>query len=68
MSPDLLTQTEARKRARDLNEEGDHPNGMVNVAHPVPVGSWGGHEEGWTVSLVAAPGVAGGFDEAGRQS
>lgn len=63
MSTDLLTQTEARQRARDLNEAGDHPNGMVNIAHPVPVGSWGGEEDGWNVSLVSAPGVTGGWED-----
>lgn len=48
----LMTQSEARKRAKELNGEW-LPLGMANVAHPVPLNSWGGHEKGWTVSLVA---------------
>ncbi len=59
---DLLTQSEARKLAREKNEAGDYPNGMVNVAHAVPVGSWGGQEQGWSVSLVKAEASTGGFD------
>jgi hypothetical protein len=51
---DLLTQSAAREQARKLNE-GWNPPGMVNVAHAVPIGSWGGHEKGWSVSLVPAP-------------
>lgn len=50
---DLITQSEARQLARRLNEASDHPEGMVNIAHAVPIGSWGGHEQGWSVSLVA---------------
>lgn len=48
----LLTQSEARKMARDYNEDGNYPNGMANIATAVPAGSWGGHEDGWTVSLI----------------
>lgn len=50
----LLTQTEARAEARRLNEAGDHPEGMVNIAQPVPAQSWGGQERGWTVALIPA--------------
>ncbi len=57
---DLLTQSDARKLAHDKNWDGDYPNGMTNIAHAVPVGSWGGHEQGWTVSLVEAAGNYGG--------
>lgn len=49
----LLTQSEARDEAKRLNQEWT-PEGMVNIAHPVPFSSWGGHEKGWSVSLVAA--------------
>lgn len=38
--------------ARELNDKGDVVPGMVNVAHTVPVNAWGGHEKGWSVSLV----------------
>lgn len=50
----LLTQTEARAEARKLNEAGDHPEGLVNIAQTVPAQAWGGEERGWTVSLVRA--------------
>lgn len=52
---DLLTQVEARRLARRLNESGDVVEGHVNVAHTVPVSAWGGQEKGWAVSLVKAP-------------
>jgi hypothetical protein len=51
----LISQSAARQQARELNEAGDYPAGMVNIAHPVPVNSWGGQEKGWSVSLVMAP-------------
>lgn len=48
----LLTQTEARRKARELNDAGT-PDGLVAIAVPVPFGSWGGREDGWTVSYAA---------------
>jgi len=50
----LLTQTQARQEARRLNDAGDHPEGMVNIAQAVPAQSWGGRERGWTIALVRA--------------
>lgn len=49
---DLWTQSTARRYARDLNEAGEYVDGSTNVAHAVPLHSWGGREKGWTVSLV----------------
>lgn len=48
----LTTQTEARRKARELNDGGT-PDGLVAIAVPVPFGSWGGREDGWTVSYTA---------------
>lgn len=54
----LVTQSEARRTAKALNESGSAPTGLVAVAHAYPAGSWGGHEQGWTVSYRPAPDVA----------
>lgn len=43
----LVSQSEAREQARALTEAG-----TPAVAVPVPLGSWGGTEEGWTVNLL----------------
>lgn len=45
----LMTQTEARKEAKRLYEE----DGIMAVAGPVPLNSWGGQEKGWTVYIVS---------------
>lgn len=50
----LLTQTEARRAARQLNETGELPE-LVAVAQRVPVDSWSGTERGWTVAYVPRP-------------
>lgn len=48
----LLTQTEARRQAAALNLTWNVTGtGVCHVAHPVPEGSWGGQEKGWSVSL-----------------
>lgn len=49
---DLITQTEARKLAKTLNEDKHLIPGLVAIASPYPYSSWGGHEEGWTVLYV----------------
>jgi hypothetical protein len=46
-----MTQTEARAEARQLND-GQLPEGLCAIAHAYPLNSWGGHEKGWTVSIV----------------
>lgn len=51
----LISQREARTLSRERNAAGDYPPGMVNIAHAVPINSWGGREKGWTVSLVPLP-------------
>lgn len=51
MPEQLLSQTEARQQARALNNESPTP-GIAWIAHAVPLGSWGGHEKGWSVSAV----------------
>lgn len=43
---DLMTQTEARAEADRLRKEG-----VAAVAGVVPLGAWGGHEQGWTVYI-----------------
>lgn len=40
-----MSQTEARRRARELNAT----TGEIHVATPVPLGCWGGTETGWDV-------------------
>lgn len=45
---DLLTQAEARAEAKRLSAEG-----VPHIAVPVPAGSWGGTERGWTVVVLA---------------
>lgn len=56
-SDDLFTETEARQLAHKLNNDGP-PEFMTNVAHAVPEDTWGGTEDGWTVSLRPVPGEA----------
>lgn len=46
MSDELMTQYEARKQAAQLRREG-----IPAVAGAVPIGSWGGCEQGWTVYI-----------------
>jgi hypothetical protein len=53
--PELLTQIEARRLARAINEAGRNPHGTTAIAHAVPPTAWGGHEQGWSVSAVAVP-------------
>lgn len=53
--PELLTQTEARRLARAVNESGRNPQDLTAVAHTIPPNAWGGHEQGWSVSMVAVP-------------
>lgn len=53
MTEDLLSQTDARREARRLNDEGKVPEGLIAIAGAVPLNSWGGQERGWTVYYVA---------------
>jgi hypothetical protein len=46
MTDDLMTQAEARQQAAQLRQEG-----IPAVAGAVPLGSWGGHEQGWAVYI-----------------
>jgi len=46
---ELMTQTEARQEAKRLYEE----SGIMAIAGPVPLNSWGGQEKGWTVYIVS---------------
>lgn len=55
MNNDLLTQSEARARAKAINESGQVPYGLVAVAVAFPRSSWGGHEQGWTVDYEPMP-------------
>ena len=49
---DLLTQSEARAEARRISEE----EGSITIATPVPYDSWGGEEDGWTVTTLLKKG------------
>lgn len=42
----LMTQTEARQEAKRLQDKG-----IFAIAGAVPLNSWGGHEDGWTVYI-----------------
>lgn len=42
----LMTQIEARYEATQLCEQG-----IPAVAAPVPLGAWGGREQGWSVFI-----------------
>jgi len=54
MTPGLIGQTEARRLARLLSQSTQLPH----VAHTVPLGSWGGTEDGWAVSGPYVPTTA----------
>jgi len=58
-SADLMSQTDARREARRLNESGEVPDGLIAVATTYPAGSWGGQEQGWTVNYVNATDIGG---------
>ena len=53
---DLMTQTEARKAAREYNAKRSPKVDPIAVAITWPLGSWSGHERGWTVGYVDSPG------------
>lgn len=46
---ELMSQSDARREARRLNEAGEAPLGTAMVAAPWPLGSWSGTQAGWTV-------------------
>lgn len=46
----LISQSEARREAKRLNDSGEVPEDLIAVALPVPFSSWGGREKGWTVA------------------
>jgi hypothetical protein len=47
-----MTQTEARQEAKRLNESDELPKGLAAIATANPMGSWGGREREWVVTLV----------------
>lgn len=64
----LSTQTQARREARDWNEQNyldNMPLPLVAIAVPWPLNTWGGHEKGWTVLLKPSQEIS---DEHSRAS
>jgi hypothetical protein len=49
----LMPQTAARQEARRINSQSPGSS-TIAVAVAWPLGSWGGHEEGWCVQYVLA--------------
>lgn len=51
----LVSQTEARRQAKEINETGQAPFPLIAIAVPYPINSWGGKEKGWTVTYTMDP-------------